>query len=101
MRRVMVSYRVKPDRVDENEELVRAVYDELRSSRPDGLRYGTFKREDGVSFVHIAETEEGENPLLRVDAFKRFQAGIGDRCDQPPSTVQLTEVGSFRLFEDS
>jgi hypothetical protein len=101
MRRVMVSYRVKPDRVQENEALVRAVYDELHSANPAGLRYGTFKRDDGVTFVHIAETDESENPLSGVAAFKQFQSGIGDRCDEPPTTTQLTEVGSFHLFEGS
>jgi hypothetical protein len=99
MRRVMVSYRVKPDRVAENEELVRAVYEELAASEPEGLRYATFKREDGVSFVHIAQTEDGENPLTGLPSFARFQAGIADRCDQPPAVVSLTEIGSFRFFD--
>ena len=42
MRRVMVRYRVKPDQVAANEELVRAVYEELDRARPDGFRYATF-----------------------------------------------------------
>ena len=54
MRRVMVRYRVKPERVEENEQLVREVYEELGQRRPAGFRYGTFKLEDGVSFVHLA-----------------------------------------------
>src|SRR5918996_1641965 len=54
MRRVMVRYRLKPERVEENEVLVRAVYEELEGTRPEGLRYATFKLEDGVSFVHLA-----------------------------------------------
>ena len=33
MQHVMVRYRVQPDRVAENEALVRAVYDELRAQR--------------------------------------------------------------------
>jgi hypothetical protein len=98
MRTVMVSYRVKPDRVAENEELVRAVYEELRSSAPEGLRYGTFKREDGVTFVHIAEMGEGANPLAELGAFKAFQAGIGERCDEQPVSTRLSEVGSFHFF---
>ena len=39
MRQVMVRYRVKPDRVEENEALVRAVYEELALREPEGLRY--------------------------------------------------------------
>jgi hypothetical protein len=38
-KRVLVQYRVKPERVSENVELVRAVYDELHGAQPAGLRY--------------------------------------------------------------
>ena len=101
MRRVMVRYKVKPDQVERNEELVRAVYDELRRTAPPGLRYGTFRMEDGVSFVHIASVEtDGANPLQAVEAFARFQEGIAERCDEPPVAVELREVGSYRFFGD-
>jgi len=97
MTRVMVRYKVKPERVAENEELVRSVYSELAQAAPEGLRYGTFKLEDGVSFVHIAEHAD-DNPLRRIDAFRRFQEGIGERCDEPPVVTELDEIGSYRLF---
>ncbi len=100
MRQVMVRYKVKPDRVEENERLVRAVYEELRASRPDGLQYATFKLDDGVSFMHIAASAEGQNPLSDVQAFKEFQTNIADRCDEPPVVTDLAQVGSFRLFEE-
>jgi hypothetical protein len=100
MRRVMVRYRVKPDRIEENEELVRAVYEELSSTRPEGLRYATFKLEDGVSFVHLAETEAGKTPLSELTAFREFQKEIAERCDEPPVVTKLNKVGSFRLFQD-
>ena len=98
MRQVMVRYKVKPDRTAENEELVRAVYDELRRAAPAGLRYATFRLEDGVSFVHIAsiETEDGHSPLADMEAFKEFQKEIGDRCDEAPVATELREIGSFR-----
>ena len=73
MRRVMVRYEVKPGRTAENEELVRAVYEELARTAPEGLRYATFRLDDGVGFVHLAETEDGRNPLADVEAFARFQ----------------------------
>ena len=102
MRRVMVRYRVKPDQAAANEELVRAVYEELERTRPAGLRYATFRLEDGVSFIHLAstETEDGHNPLSEVEAFKRFQEGIRDRCDEAPVATELREIGSYRLFGD-
>jgi hypothetical protein len=100
MRQVMVRYKVKPDRAAENEELVRAVYDELHRTDPAGLRYATFRLGDGVTFVHLAshETEDGTNPLAQVKAFARFQENIGERCDEAPVVSDLHEIGSFRFF---
>jgi len=97
----MVRYKVKPELAQENERLVRAVYAELEHSAPAGLRYATFKLEDGASFVHLAsiETDDGHNPLRDVDAFKRFQANAGERQDEPAVTTELREIGSYRLFD--
>jgi hypothetical protein len=96
MRQVMVRYRVKLDRVEENEQLVRAVYEELAATEPAGLRYATFRLDDGVSFVHIASVEGEHNPLAEVEAFARFQADVRDRCEEQPVVTELHEVGSYR-----
>jgi quinol monooxygenase YgiN len=100
MRQVMVRYKVKPDRVAENEALVRAVYEELQRTEPAGLRYATFQLGDGVSFVHLAtsETEDGQSPLSQVKAFRQFQENIADRCEEAPVVAELREIGSFHLF---
>ena len=94
----MVRYRVKPELVEQNEELVRGVYDELRRLAPPGLRYATFRLDDGVTFVHLYMEEDGtELPLGELAAFKRFSADIRERCDDPPEATELSEVESFRL----
>jgi hypothetical protein len=98
MRRVIVRYTVKPGLAAANEELVRAVYRELHELAPEGLRYATFRLDDGLGFVHIAEVDGEQNPLTELPAFQAFVAEIGDRCDQPPVTSGLAEVGSYRLF---
>jgi hypothetical protein len=102
MRCVMVRYKVKEGRAAENEALVRAVYEELHETDPDGLRYATFKLPDELSFVHVAavDTEDGKNPLADVKAFARFQENIAERLEEGPETIQLTEVGSFGLLRD-
>jgi hypothetical protein len=98
----MVRYRVKPERAAENVELVRAVYDQLHETRPEGLRYATFQLEDGVSFVHLAEhDEDGRNPLTPLASFKCFQEGIAERCDEPPVVSEVSTIGAYRLFGDS
>jgi hypothetical protein len=99
MKRVMVRYKVKSDRAADNEALVRAVYDELELTQPAGFRYATFQLDDGVNFVHLAfdEAETGRSPLSEVKAFKEFTANIEERCDEPPVTTELREIGSFHF----
>jgi hypothetical protein len=94
MRQVMVRYKVKPEHAAENEALVRAVYEELAQTQPDGLRYATYKLDDGVSFVHVAQSSG--DVLTEVTAFQRFQQNIRERCDEPPVVTELSEVGSYR-----
>ena len=100
MRQVSVRYRVKPERVAENEELVRAVYAELGRVRPDGIAYATFKLPDGVSFVHLARTTSDGNPLTELPAFRAFQEGIAERCDEQPEVMEVETIGAFRAFSD-
>ena len=96
----MVSYKLKADRVAENERYIAAVFEALRQSRPPGLRYATFRQGDGVSYVHIVSHEEADdsNALTALPAFKAFAAGIKERCDEPPVRVELTEIGSYGFF---
>jgi hypothetical protein len=100
MSKVMIRYTVKPECAQENEQLIRAVYEELRSTAPAGLRYATFRMDDGVSFVHIASNEtDGPTPLREIAAFQRFQQDVGERCVKPPVSVELHEIGSFGFWQ--
>ena len=74
MRQVIVRYKVKPDRVAENEALARAVYEELDRTGPAGLHYATFRQPDGVSFVHISMTETGDGLATRSARSRRSPA---------------------------
>jgi hypothetical protein len=96
-RQVIVQYKIKAERVEEHEALVRAVFAELASSAPDGIRYGAFKRPDGVSFVHVALVSADQNPLDTIAAFKKFGERIKERCEEPPQVVDLTPVGRYGL----
>lgn len=100
MSTVIVQYRAKTDRADENEAYIRNVFAELEASDSEGIRYAAFKSEDGVSFFHIAsiETEDGSNPLQATEAFQKFVANIEDRCDDPPVVTNLTQIGSYRIL---
>jgi hypothetical protein len=102
MRRVIVRYKVKPDRAKANEELVRAVYEELSRTTPAGLRYATFALEDGVSIVHVAsvETADRTQPTRGGRGLARFRVGVADRCDNPPVATDMREIGSHRFFRN-
>ena len=100
IKRMMVRYKVKADRVAENERFISSVFEQLNREQPSGLRYASFKLDDGVSFMHIVslEAEDGSNPLRELSAFNAFTAEVRDRCDEPPVSVELQAVGSYHLF---
>jgi hypothetical protein len=97
----MVRYKVKADRVEENERAIRLVYEELKRLGPPGLRYATFRLDDGVSFMHIVshESEAQRQALLDLPAFKAFTGGVRERCAEPPVTAELTEIGSYGFVQ--
>jgi hypothetical protein len=100
MKPTMVRYRVKADRAEENERFIARVFEQLRRDAPAGLRYASFKLPDGVTFVHLvsADDEAGRVALRELPAFKAFTASIRERCDEPPASTELNEVGSYRFF---
>ena len=97
---VIVTYQVAPDLVEKNEELVRAVYEGLREIGDPDVHYATFKKADGVTFVHVASFPSAEKQavLSNSPAFKAFQADLPARCTVPPKPEPLTAVGSYGLF---
>ena len=98
MKRVVVRYKVKANRLEEHEDLIRKVFAELATVRPAGLAYQALKLEDGVSFVHVAtiSTADEQNPLTTLPAFKAFAANIGDRCEEKAVNSAATAIGAYR-----
>jgi hypothetical protein len=98
MTATVVRYQVKPDRADENQQLIEAVFADLDTREPDGFTYKVFRLEDGVSFIHVVIEHDIPNPdsLQEVPAFQDFVAGIADRCDVPPVATGATIVGGYR-----
>lgn len=96
---VVVRYQTRPDRADENQRLVEAVFAELAEKDPGGVRYATFRLADGT-FVHLADVQSEPNPLGATEAFPAFQAELGDRCQpgQTPNAQEATLVGSYGWF---
>jgi hypothetical protein len=93
----IVQYRTRPERAEENQDLVERVFGELQATAPAGLRYASFRLADGVTFVHVAEvdTADGTNPLTATPAFTEFVREIGDRAEDGPRASAATLVGRY------
>ena len=99
MTATVVRYQAKPDRADENQQLIEAVFADLDARQPDGFTYKVFRLEDGVSFVHVViEHDDVDDPdsLQDVPAFQAFVKNIAERCDVPPLAMGATVVGGYR-----
>jgi hypothetical protein len=99
VKRVLVRYKTKADKAEENENYIRKVFEELKEVSPKGIKYASFKLNNGLSFVHITsiETEDGSNPLGELPAFRKFQENIQERCEEPPVAVDLNEIGNYGI----
>ena len=101
MKRMLVRYRTKPEATEENQRLIEAVFAELRTAAPADVRYLALKLGDG-SFAHfvVADVTDGPSPLTRLAAFRAFQAGIKERCAEPPQAGDVTIVGNYRMLAE-
>jgi hypothetical protein len=96
MKHVMVRYTTRADQADENARLITDVFASLQHTAPAGLTYASYRLEDGVSFVHVASVDDPDNsPLRALPEFQAFTAGVRDRCDVPPVTTVLKQVGRY------
>ncbi len=98
MKTTVVRYQTKPQRADENQQLIEAVFADLEERQPEGFTYKVFRLEDGVSFIHVVIEHDVEDPdsLQAVPAFQAFVADIAERCDVPPVATGATIVGGYR-----
>ncbi|MGH7125147.1 MAG: hypothetical protein ACREFI_12295 [Stellaceae bacterium] len=99
MRRTLVRYKAKPDKVAENTALIERVFEELRMSAPEAVRYLVLRLDDG-SFLHFAEREDNAPGLQALEAFRAFQSGHSERSLEPPVTGSPTIVGNYRMLAE-
>jgi hypothetical protein len=91
---VMIRYKVKPDQVERNLELLRAFFEELESAQPDRVRDAAFQLDDGVTFMHLVETDDPRR-FSQLETFRAYRATLDERCDEPPVMTELREIGSY------
>ncbi len=98
MTTTVVRYQTKPERADENQRLIEAVFADLDERQPDGFTYKVFRLEDGVSFIHVVIEHDIDSPesLQAVPAFQSFVEDIASRCDIPPVATRASIGGGYR-----
>jgi hypothetical protein len=99
MKRTVVSYQIKADRIEENTRLLENVFRELEAKHLDGVRYITLQSGDGW-YTHFTTVENsGANPITTLDSFKEYVAGVRDRCAVPPHQANdVAIVGNYRMI---
>jgi hypothetical protein len=96
----LIQYRVKPERIAENEQLVRAVFAELQERRVTGVHYAVLRHEDGT-FTHLVAADAGGTtaPLTALPSFQRFQADVKARCAVLPVAGAVQVMGNHGMLD--
>ena len=94
---IVVSYRVKPEAVEEHVRLIEGVFAQLHAEQPDTLEYKVLRLDDGVSFLHVStnDTPDGSNPLPELTAFQEFARELPSRVDTQPSPTAADIIGTY------
>jgi len=102
MKQRLIRYRTRPDAANENAELAAAVFSELRTVKPEDVRYCCLRLDDDT-FIHIVGTaaDDGTSALPKLAAFQAFQSGVRDRCAEPPLVRGVTIIGNYRMLAEA
>ena len=99
MKVVMVRAKVKDTHAAEIEAAGERLFAALGREQPQGLRYTTCRLPDSVTYINlIAVDDEAANPLLALPEAREFQEGLKQWLAEPPTSEQLTVLGSYRFF---
>ena len=95
MKAVKVTYKVKPEYVEQNKENIKKIMNRLKSNPIEGMFYSSHTLEDGQTFVHlnIARDEETMSKLNEVNEFNEFRKALmASEPLEKPSSTKLNPV---------
>ena len=98
MSKKLVRYRVKPEKIEENQRLIEGVFRELHAKSPSDVRYLVIKLSDGT-FFHLFE--DGSRTIPTLDAFAAFRDGGEQRRLDEPQQLEVTVVGNYRTLVEA
>jgi hypothetical protein len=99
---VKVTYTVKSEFVQKNEENIRAFMKDFRKLNSAGFRYSAYVCDDKKTFVHLSmyKNEEIQKQVLAIDSFTSFQQQRDERGLEGPHKVETMKLvaSSFDVF---
>ena len=101
---VKVTYTVKPEFADKNQENINQFMADFKKMNTNDFRYASYLCGDGKTFVHIShyKNEEIQKQLLQVPSFLSFQKQRDDSGleGSPQIEVMKMVASSHDLFQD-
>jgi hypothetical protein len=95
---MLVSYRVKQEKIEENQSLIGEVFRELQVRSPPDVRYLVLRLSDGT-FCHLVE--DAGKTIASLEAFAAFRHGGEDRRIDAPRQLDATIVGDYRMLVET
>ncbi len=94
---VIVTYKVKPNFVDQNQQNIQQFLKDFKKLDTSQFQYNVYTKSDGVTFVHhsIYNNEQIQTELLNVPSFLEFQKARDESgLVEMPTIEVLNFVGS-------
>ena len=76
---VLITYRVRAERLDEHLALLGAVHAELQARDLAAVGWETYRRDDGRSFVEFVRTDR-PGRFSSLPSWSAFRPTLEDRC---------------------
>ena len=94
----IIEYKAKGDNVDQVLSAAKEFVAGIAADNDTEVRYRSFRRNDGLSFVHIGEfaSEEALKRFQGTNHFKKFSGMLPDLCEVKPAAQQLELVADSR-----
>ena len=92
----LIRYSVKDESIAQNRMLVAKVFEALDETGPQSVRYLVLELENG-EFVHLV-SQDGNDGLTSLDAFKAFSADHAGRRSAPLARSPAKIVGNYRML---
>ncbi len=96
MKITQIQYTVKESFVAQNKENISGVMAAVRELNPKELKYSSFVKGDGKTFIHLViGSEESTKIITGLKAFHKFQRDLNESgFEIPPALSELSLVGA-------